>query len=114
VLVEGPGKRQGTWTGRTDSNKRVVFADAPVLDGLTSVEAAALALAPAVAADIGTAVAGLLKLRSTSLAGRVSKGVVVAVKITQARGHTLRGQPLALTSLRQSHELNLPALPIYN
>jgi len=114
VLVEGPGKRQGTWTGRTDSNKRVVFADAPVLDGLTSVEAAALALAPAVAADIGTAVAGLLKLRSTSLAGRVSKGVVVAVKITQARGHTLRGQPLALTSLRQSHELNLPALPIHN
>jgi hypothetical protein len=41
----------------------------------------------------------------------VSKGSCVVVKVLSARGHTLRGVPLAVTTLQQSFALNLPALP---
>lgn len=57
MLVEGEGRKgwpsstvgstvSRTWTGRTDSNKRVVFPDTPILHGLTARDAAALARAP--------------------------------------------------------------------
>jgi formyl-CoA transferase len=47
VLVEGEGKSPGTFTGRTDSNQRVVFpwAGLLLLKGIRADEAAALARA---------------------------------------------------------------------
>lgn len=122
VLVEGEAKRPGQWTGRTDSNKRVVFSDAAVLDGLGADEAAALALAPATHGSVEACVAGLLSHRGGSSpstlaaglgrqAGRITKGSVIVVKVLTAKGHTLRGAAVALTTLGQAFSLNLPALP---
>lgn len=68
VLVEGPGKGSTAevlvWTGRTDTNKRVIFND------------------------------WLDRERGT-----VEKGRYVVVRITSARGHTLRGQAIRLSSI---------------
>jgi len=122
VLVEGEAKRPGQWTGRTDSNKRVVFSDAVVLDGLGADEAAALALAPATHSSVEACVTDLLSRRGGAApsalaaglgrqAGRVTKGSILVVKVLSAKGHTLRGAAVALSTLGQAFALNLPALP---
>lgn len=103
-----------SWTGRTDSNKRVVFPAStflsPVLTGLSSVEAqrfAGLMLdAERGAVDLGSGinlVAGLVRViqdereRERGSVGSseedemvIEKGSYVVVKIIGARGHTLR------------------------
>ena len=112
VLVEGEGKRPGTFTGRTDSNKRVVFpwAGLLLLKGIRADEAAALARAKV--DDVADMLAALGDARGQGEGGVVEKGVYIVVKVTGARGHTLRGVPLATTTIAESHPLNLPALPV--
>lgn len=90
VLVEGPAKRplrseagveQAALTGRTDTNKRILFADQPVelLEGSASVV--------------------------EGCSGRFTKGTQLTpgdyaiVRVTGVAGHTLRGEPLAKTTL---------------
>jgi len=109
VLVEGEGKRPGTFTGRTDSNKRVVFPASLLLKGIRADEAAALARAKQ--SDVDAVLAELRSARQGGGQGQgVEKGIYVVVKVTGARGHTLRGVPLATTTIAESHPLNLPAL----
>ena len=104
-----------SWTGRTDTNKRVVFPastlTSPVLTGLSRVEAekfASLVLeGERGGADLGPgleSVATLVRsIESERVRGReegsvveeteeqaVEKGSYVVVKIIAARGHTLR------------------------
>ena len=98
VLVEGeakakPGSR--AWTGRTDSNKRVIFDDpGHIIEDLTKEEAHLIAATPIVVND---------ELNSFSKAARigrksnssVEKGKYVIVQVLYGRGHTLR-VPLTL------------------
>ena len=90
VLVEGPAKRplrdaagveRAALTGRTDTNKRILFADQPV--GL---------LEPTGWRPGGSG--GTLALGTTLVPGDYA-----VVRATEAKGHTLRGEPLAKTSL---------------
>lgn len=108
VLVEGEGSKGG-WTGRTDSNKRVVFGDLPVLRGLRRDDAAVLALEPPVLGNVERQVRDIMKMRGQG-GERISKGSYIAVKVLSSRGHTLRGIPIALTTLTESSILNLPGL----
>ena len=84
VLVEGPAKKSTPEhpmsTGRTDTNKRVVFEDHVIHDGWHG------------------------KVAPTACGGRSvqpNPGDYVVVQITQARGHTLRGIAIARTSLAE-------------
>ncbi len=78
VLVEGSSLRSTeqspTLTGRTDTNKRVIFTEKPVLDWCGG------------GGDLGTKVL-------------LQNGDYLAVRITEAKGHTLRGEPLARVTL---------------
>jgi hypothetical protein len=123
VLVEGNGKKsrvdEVTWTGRTDTNKRVVFLDASVVSGLLSREEAAVFASIPVRRDLDAperrmTVATSIEAAMT-MSGRarvsVKKGDYVVVKIVSNKGHTLRGIPVATTSLMDAHRLNLDMLP---
>ncbi|CAM9828603.1 unnamed protein product, partial [Heterosigma akashiwo] len=82
VLVEGPAKRgEGLLTGRTDTNKRVVFA------GERPGEAAA-----------GGARGGQGGARSPPPPCLLRPGDYAAVRIEAATGHTLRGAALGRAS----------------
>lgn len=82
VLVDGLSKKSsGEWAGRTETNKRVVFARRPVS-----------ALDAGGSGD-GADDAGQVELRA---------GDFVAVRITEAlSANTLRGEPLARCSIEQ-------------
>ena len=90
VLVEGPAKRplrdaagveRAALTGRTDTNKRILFADQPV----ELLEQGAWRSARS---------GGALGLGTSLLPGDYA-----VVRATEVRGHTLRGEPLAKTTL---------------
>ena len=152
VLVEGYGKTKGDptaspsdpssmtdssqgtlqLTGRTDTNKRVIFPDLHIPIAVSTpngddhsdhgtditreylLNLAQSALSPAVASshipeeggDKGQSI-------SASVPGLVSavKGDYVIVLIVPGgKGHTLRGIPLIKTTLQQAHLLHLPTL----
>ena len=117
VLVEGEGRKGGdTWTGRSDSNKRILFADTPVLAAPPSLEELLalrdMAVGEADAADADAYAARLreaverLRGAATPLAvGRVGRGDYVIVKVLYGKGHTLRGAAVARTSLREGAAL---------
>ena len=121
VLVEGEAKSKGhsddkrRWTGRTDSNKRVVFPDSAVLlEGLTQQEANVLKSMPIVkdhdditAGSIDTAIKQMIASKGGRASRGISKGEYVVVKISGNRGHTLRGVPVATTSNTHAHALKL-------
>ena len=104
VLVEGVAKKskadQVLWTGRTDTNKRVVFSDCRVLGSLTRETASRLRYAEA--SDID----GILSAVSES----IQPGAYVVVKVISVKGHTLRGRALAKTTIRQACDLRLYSL----
>ncbi len=136
VLVEGEAKNKGKgkegevnetkrWTGRTDSNKRVVFpgpgACGGVLRQLTQAEADAFKELGVVedhdaitASSIDKAILKAARARtredgdvpSTELT-HIEKGMYVIVKIVGNRGHTLRGAPVSSTTLTASSKLRL-------
>ena len=87
VLVEGESKRSTpenrVWSGRTDGNKRVVFDD-----GMIPTEEGTLAAA---AMGGGDAV--------TVPRVRIGRGDYVAVRVTEARGHTLKADALCRSSV---------------
>ena len=123
VLCEGEAKKSGSWTGRTDSNKRIVFRDpeeGQLLDGIGADEACVLALASASENAVAEALVDLKTRRQGGRilepglgrgSPRIAKGVYIVVKVFSARGQTLRGMALATTTLKQGFEVNLPALP---
>ena len=121
VLVEGEAKNKNNdnrrkWTGRTDSNKRVVFPDsALLLDNLTQQEADVFKRM-SVVKDHDSITAGsvdsTIKQIVVSKGGGESrsglkKGDYVIVKISGNRGHTLRGVAIATITNTQAHCLTL-------
>lgn len=104
VLVEGLAKKSREdrvlWTGRTDTNKRVVFSDCKVLGSLTGEVASSLRHADA------SAIPAYLDTASES----IHPGAYVVVKVLSVKGHTLRGSALAKTTIKEAHELNLYSL----
>ena len=122
-----------SWTGRTDTNKRVVFPAAteavtvpapfPALRGLTRAEAARFAAltlpvggdlradADAVAALVGEVAAARSVEVPAAQYAEVGKGQYVVVKVVSGRGHTLRGVPVAVVDdLLVAAALDLPNL----
>ena len=152
VLVEGYGKTKGDpsasssdpssltdttegtlqLTGRTDTNKRVIFPDLPVpIAASTSssidhsdhhtdltreylLNLAQSALTPAVTpshiteegADEGQSVSATVP----GLVSAVKGDYVIVLIVPGGKGHTLRGIPLIKTTLQQAHLLPLPTL----
>lgn len=112
-----PAVERRRWTGRTDSNKRVIFEDGPVLVGLTSQEAAKVLQGSSL--SLQSTLESILNSRKTSrqsaaatdllpaIYGGIDRGSYVVVQITEARGQTLRGQPVALSSLMGAHAIGL-------
>ena len=84
VLMEGESKKSKpelrTWSGRTDQNKRIVFPYAPCVDMERNHEA------------------GLTKVN-------VQEGEYGVVHVTEAKGHTLRGELMGRTTLARFAEL---------
>ena len=115
VLVEGEAKRSTaenkTWSGRTDQNKRVVFADGsfaveeevnPYLSRLLSSSGDVLlnkderVASPLLFEDIanGNGTDSFLRAKA-----HLSRGDYAVVQITEARGHALRGHALWRSSI---------------
>ena len=136
VLVEGMGKpnKDGSnnWTGRTDTNKRVIFSSAaPVLNELNLIDYQAFKSLPVTyssqdfitikdpqvikekarlaTSETEIAVSNLMKIsqmkEEKGYYGMVEKGSYVIVKIAACRGHTLRAVPIALTSIKHAHSI---------
>ena len=103
------------WTGRTDTNKRVIFNDDEVLVGMTSQEA--LLFRGLNGGDGGDSnspqgsvakdVRALIGHQVGRSRGRVRKGDYVIIKVLTCTGHTLRGVAVASTTLREAHALGL-------
>jgi tRNA A37 methylthiotransferase MiaB len=99
VLVEGPSKKQKgntkTWTGRTDQNKRILFpvdeVDDRVVKGWTEEDIKPI-LDMSQAQDIEAETARSILNRAARVA--IGQGDYAVVKVTEAKGHTLRGQLL--------------------
>eukprot|EP01039_Chlorochromonas_danica_P001286 gene1286-1404_t len=127
VLVEGnasSGPQQ--WTGRTDTNKRMVFSNSPILHHLEKDEAQQFA--KVLPSKVSTLIQETIenrrsKYRSVVLAGQyeaagkretelteVTKSSYVIVKVMSAKGHTLIGTPIATTTLQDATKLGLPFL----
>jgi MiaB/RimO family radical SAM methylthiotransferase len=100
VLVEGESKRSQPgnlrWHGRTDQNKRLVFAMAE--DRQCWID------------DDLFVQRGLLVDPIPIPTGRLVPGDYVAVEVTEAKGHTLRGKLLWKTSLARFHASGLSGI----
>jgi hypothetical protein len=130
VLIEGYGKDDDKfWTGRTDTNKRVVFSsNLPILDSISREEAEFFSLvsfhndqihytknttkikylAEQATSDLERNIASyILKQPSSRRTVTLEKGLYVLVKVSACRGHTLRAVPVAITSITQAHHLRL-------
>lgn len=122
VLVEGEAKNKGgeekkrRWTGRTDSNKRVVFPDSAVLlEGLSQQEADVLKGVPVVKDHDDITAGSIDNIIKQMIASKgrgdsrcsITKGSYVIVKISGNRGHTLRGVPIATTTNTRAQQLKL-------
>ena len=96
VLLEGQSKRSTpeapTWQGRTDQNKRIVF---PVNENLSCISHDNMLP--------GMAVPSLTN-RQDATWTTISKGDYAVVRVTEARGHTLRGDLLCRTTLKRFAE----------
>ena len=117
VLVEGPAKLKASsgddeerglhWTGRTDTNKRVVFRDTPVLAAnRLKKEHVTMLLADAQVSAFDISSDHRHDTRSEA-SSHVEKGDFVVVRVTECRGHTLKAEALALTSITESHVLGI-------
>lgn len=94
----------------------------PSLHGLDTIDVARLSLrnkieavsVPSPAISVADVVLKIIQERlrdsknSTSFLTSVKKGDYIIVKITGAKGHTLRGEPIAKTTLQAAYELRLP------
>jgi tRNA A37 methylthiotransferase MiaB len=94
VLVEGEAKSKPgcrAWTGRTDSNKRVIFDDpGNILEELTKEEATLIARTPIVAQSDESSHVSMLANIGRKSTSKVEKGKYVIVQVLYGRGHTLR------------------------
>ena len=136
VLVEGKSQKLSSsgaelWTGRTDTNKRVVFEDLPVLASLNKEQAYEIAILPVntknyndgyiekvtkeaaekASADVDRVFTDTVAEKSWTRNSKIKKGIYVCVKIAACRGHTLRGIPISITTLVNAHGLDLLSLP---
>jgi hypothetical protein len=133
VLVEGYGKDStDIWTGRTDTNKRVLFSStSAILEDLSRDEAELFSSisfennqlaftnntseikssAEQATLDLEKKVSSLIStFPDFKRQARIDKGIYVIVKISACRGHTLRAVPIARTTLVKSRHLDLPSL----
>ena len=137
VLIEGEGKKArgggSTWTGRTDTNKRVVFEDCKVIDSLSKSEALAVATvswkgmkdaytlqqANEVVAGILAASRAQQRTLSNGSSGSsgssgsmttLQAGDYCIVKVLRGKGHTLEAAAVAKVGLREADALSLPTL----
>ena len=98
VLVEGEAKRSTPenklWSGRTDQNKRCVFPD---LEFWTESEMRHMF-------SQGTISEGNARDVLKTTVG-IQRGDYAVVKVTEARGHTLKGHPLWRSSIAGFNEL---------
>ena len=111
VLVEGPTKKQSkvlvpgsmTWHGRTDQNKRVLFAvdDVEDADDFRAMTAQTWSEGD-VLKVLGEPQDGSTVLPLVN--ATVSPGDYAVVYITEAKGHTLRGRLLWRTTLAHFHQ----------
>jgi tRNA A37 methylthiotransferase MiaB len=99
VLVEGEAKRSTKedrlWSGRTDQNKRCVFPNSPRI--WTEEEMRQLFSRGPMAIDNAS------QILKTPVG--LSRGDYAVVQITEARGHTLKGQALWRSSIVGFNEL---------
>jgi len=98
ILVEGPAKKSTRETtmlqGRTDSNKRTLFPSHPVLrQGRLS----------ELTATYGCEFQAHISEEEEKV--DISAGHLVAVRITEVKGHTLRAEPIALLNMSEYGEL---------
>ena len=108
------------WTGRTDSNKRVVFDDDSILNSLSKEEVikfGSLVMNPFL--SIQSSVRKLIfecqkeRFATSYLPDRldnIKKGQYVVVKVTSGRGHTLKGVVIASMTIRKASTLNLQSI----
>lgn len=96
VLLEGPSKRSTpeapAWHGRTDQNKRIIF---PVNDDLSCVSGY-----DGFAGTVLPSLDSRQDVAETTLA----KGDYAVVRVSEAKGHTLRGKLLYRTTLKRFTE----------
>jgi hypothetical protein len=99
------------WTGRTDSNKRIIFSDKLVLIGLSIAEAQDVANAPANIDSISHVLHQVQSKRSSNIQlASITNGAYVIVKVIRATGHTLRGIPISLSSIQEADAIGLNKL----
>jgi hypothetical protein len=138
VLVEGKanakksnnhdtneGDARTVWTGRTDTNKRVIFSHPGrnSLPLISSVQDLLSALDDETITRSGmrtSHVTGYVPVDDTLvLSGRdvsdvvsVKKSSYAVVLITSCKGHTLRGLGIGVTAIALAHSLSLPSLKV--
>lgn len=99
VLVEGEAKRSApgtqSWSGRTDQNKRIIF---PVNDDVTCIgHDSMLPMIQSIKRHGVPTAACLIKEDAPRVA--LERGDYAVVEVTEAKGHTLRGQLLWKSSI---------------
>jgi len=96
VLLEGPSKRSTletpAWHGRTDQNKRIVF---PVNDNLSCISHDDILSGTVLPSSMG---------RQDGSVSTLSNGDYCVVRVTEAKGHTLRGDLICRTTLKRFSE----------
>jgi MiaB/RimO family radical SAM methylthiotransferase len=115
VLTEGESKRSKegarSWHGRTDQNKRILWTvddeeevscwnDREVETAIRAVQSGSVTLI----SDINNSRSPLVPNHKS---GRLDKGDYAVVRVTEAKGHTLRGKLLWKTSLTSWSETGL-------
>jgi len=103
VLVEGEAKRSTaenrTWSGRTDQNKRVVLASGPVLTEEEMNPFLSHVLSTRTVGEGGIDIANDDGANFLRTRVELCRGDYAVVQITEARGHTLKGQALWRSSI---------------
>ena len=147
VLVEGYGKTKGDpsassdpssltdttegtlqLTGRTDTNKRVIFPDLPIATAAIPnsnndsshtditrenlLNLAQSALLPVSSAEHRSGYHSEQPPSVSGLVNAVKGDYVIVLIVPGGKGHTLRGIPLIKTTLQQAHLLHLPTLKL--
>lgn len=106
VLLEGESKKSTpeavTWQGRTDQNKRIVFPITNDLSFRTDKDARALLRQLQITGG-GISTNGQEEYGTV----QIKPGDYAVVQVTEARGHTLRGQLLWSTTLSSFAEMHL-------
>jgi MiaB/RimO family radical SAM methylthiotransferase len=113
VLTDGESRRstpdRRTWSGRTDQNKRIVFA---VEDDVACYDYTTVESAITVFSNRGNFPSNAASLFNGAPRVTLQKGDYAVVEVTEAKGHTLRGRLLWRSSIRAFDESNLSGIDL--